>query len=143
MDTTQFVLSFAVFMVVATFMLTQWSYRPALQPLQRINCTFDNACRGGNCAGGGPADIVILPKAEDGAAYYHQAGQDTRRNALETVSAREWVARRGATGMMRLTLRENGAFTLTEADGFDAGAKVLATATGACVDAGQTVQEQG
>jgi hypothetical protein len=144
MDPREFVLSFAAFMVVVTLMVmfSQWEYRPTPQALKRIACKFDSACRGGDCSIPLPADIIILPKAEDDAAYYYSAGTALFPDPLETVGAREWVARNGKTGMIRLQLRENGALTVTETAEFDANSAVLAIATGFCVDAGRLNQGQ-
>lgn len=138
MDTRNFVLSASVFMVLATALLfvSQWDYKPTPQKLAGFACTFDSICRGNECSGPLPADIVIVPVAEDGRAYYYEAGHETR-TALETVSDTEWVVRSGETGMRRLQLRQNGAFTVVETDGFSTESAVLGTATGFCVDADQ------
>jgi hypothetical protein len=137
MDTRPFVLSVSVFMVLATaiIFISQWEYKVPLKKLVGFACKFDSLCRGTDCAGPLPADIVILPEAEDGRAYYHTADFPLARTALETVRETEWVMRTGKTGMRRFDLRENGALTVTETDGFAADSTVLGTATGFCVDA--------
>ncbi|MGO4908955.1 hypothetical protein ACEN2J_11580 [Pseudorhodobacter sp. W20_MBD10_FR17] len=137
MDTRPFVLSVSVFMVLVTaiMFISQWEYKVTPQKLVAFACKFDSICRGSDCRGPLPADIVILPVAEDGRAYYFEAGFETGRNALETVSETEWVMRTDKTGMRRFQLRENGALTVTETDGFAADSTVLGTATGFCVDA--------
>ena len=145
MDTNHFVLSVAVFMVIVTVMITfsQWEYRPELQPQRQIQCRFAKACRGADCSVPLPGDIVILPRAEDGAAYYHDATDAAPRHALETVNDHEWVRREGKTGMMRIQLADNGALTATHTQGLGTDSTVLETATGFCVDMGETGQEQG
>lgn len=137
MDTRPFVLSVSVFMVLVTaiIFISQWEYKVAPQKLVGFACKFDSICRESDCSGPLPADIIILPKAEDGRAYYHTAGFPTGRNALETVSESEWVMRTDTTGMRRFELRKNGALTVTETDGFTADSTVLGTATGFCIDA--------
>lgn len=145
MDTNQFVLSFAAFMVIVTVMITfsQWEYRPEPQTVKRINCHFVKACRGSDCSVPLPEDIVILPRAEDGDAYYHSAIDSSPRYLLETVTAQEWVRREGKTGMLRIQLSDTGALTATHTEGLAADSTVLETATGFCVDVGQKGQEQG
>jgi hypothetical protein len=139
MDTRNFVLSVSVFMILVTMIMfiSQWEYKPTPQKLAGYACKFDSVCRGQDCAGPLPADIVILPAAEDGRAYYYEAGFESRDSALETVNDTEWVMRRGETGLWRFELRENGALTVTETDGFTADSAVLGRATGFCVDADQ------
>ncbi|WP_415233708.1 hypothetical protein [Pseudorhodobacter sp.] len=146
MDTNQFVLMFAAFMVIVTAMMTvsQWDQdSPAPQRFLQYVCRFESFCWGGDCFATLPPALSIVPMAEDGAAYVSHADRPTTWHDLETVSAREWIGPVGKSGIMRLVLDEKDVLTYTEHAGFAPESAVLASGTGHCRNETITSREQG
>ena len=145
MDSSNFVLLASAFMIVTTVMLTfsQWDYMPNPKAVPHFACRFDSFCRGRDCGGALPADVLIVPQAKDAPAYVTDSLSSDSRTALDTVAPREWVGRRGEAGMVRLRLDGGGALTVTETASFAPDSAVLSIGAGQCRDMTATGREQG
>jgi hypothetical protein len=144
MDTNQFVLSAAAFMLIATVMITfsQWRYIPTPQAIPHFACQFDGFCRGTDCSTAVPPTLFVVPQTNDAPAYLTDELTLGTQTVLDTVDTREWVGQWGENGI-RLRIADSGAMTWIETTGPAPDSPIKATATGECRDLTATSREQG
>lgn len=145
METNQFVLSFAAFMIVVILMfaVSQWDFASSPKAVPAYACKYDGLCRGDDCSGKLPGDMVIVPVAEDGKAYLYSPPDTYFPDQLDSWGKGDWAMRSGADGKRLFSLRETGALRVTDHAGFAADSPILAVATGQCRDVTFTRREPG
>lgn len=134
MDSSHFVLSVAVFMVVATVMLTIPLILPGPSSsagYPAMTCRFDRYCAGGTCSAPLPADFRIIPEGEFGRSYLDMEGRPARLSVLRDEAWVEYSSFGEDVGMMKINLLQTGAFSLQLQRG-DASGEIVETGEGRC-----------
>jgi hypothetical protein len=136
MDNNQFVLGVALFMVIATVMVSismfERKHMPAEPVYARYECRFENYCEGLRCDMDLPPDFLLFPFGLGDQPQIARTGDERRLLSMQHLADGSYSSNLREGRRLQVAIRETGAMTYQETS-LEQDSLVLAKGEGWCI----------